>query len=91
MLAPERIQHRQARTAFDHVVLGVDLEPQPGRRTGQHLVEILGLEAQSGGWPHEGGDRRQRQDLISASEPMPFGVLIVVQVPFGTFFHELPW
>ncbi len=55
MPAPERIEHRQARTARDHVVLGVNLEPQPGRRTGQRLVEVLGLEVQSGVRCH--GDR----------------------------------
>ncbi len=53
--APERIQHREARTALDHVVLGMDLVPHAGRRTGQRLREILGLEAQSGGRFHDGG------------------------------------
>ena len=31
------------------------------------------------------------QELIGVSEPMPLGVWIEVQVPAGTFFHELPW
>ena len=29
--------------------------------------------------------------VIGLNEPMPFGVLIVVQVPFGTSFQALPW
>jgi len=31
------------------------------------------------------------QDLIGSSEPIPFGVFIVVQVPFATYFQALPW
>jgi hypothetical protein len=31
------------------------------------------------------------QDLIGSSEPLPFGVCIVAQVPFGTYFQALPW
>ena len=31
------------------------------------------------------------QVLIGVSEPLPFGVAIDVQVPFGTAFHALPW
>ena len=30
------------------------------------------------------------QDLIGSSEPVPFGVLIVSHVPFGTYFQALP-
>ena len=31
------------------------------------------------------------QLLIGVSEPMPFGVFIVVQVPLATYFQALPW
>ena len=31
------------------------------------------------------------QDFIGVSEPMPWGVLMLVQVPTGTFFQALPW
>lgn len=31
------------------------------------------------------------QPFIGSTEPLPFGVVIVVQVPFGTYFHALPW
>src|SRR6266513_1502447 len=34
---------------------------------------------------------RIAQDLIGSSEPAPFGVLIVAQVPFTTYFQALPW
>jgi hypothetical protein len=37
----------------------------------------------------ESGERNQ--PLTGSSEPMPFGVFIAAQVPFGTFFHALPW
>jgi hypothetical protein len=30
-------------------------------------------------------------DSIALSEPVPCGVLIVVQMPAGTFLQELPW
>jgi hypothetical protein len=33
---------------------------------------------------------RAGHDLIGASAPVPFGVFIVVQVPFGTYFQALP-
>lgn len=33
---------------------------------------------------------RRNQDLTGAREPTPFGVCIVVQVPFGTYFQALP-
>jgi hypothetical protein len=29
--------------------------------------------------------------LIGSSEPVPPGVVMVVQVPFGTNRHALPW
>ncbi len=29
-------------------------------------------------------------DFIGSRLPMPFGVFMVVQVPFGTSFHALP-
>ncbi len=34
---------------------------------------------------------RPETQAFSVSEPVPFGVLMVVQVPFGTYFHALPW
>jgi hypothetical protein len=30
------------------------------------------------------------QDFDGSSEPVPVGVFIVAQVPFGTYFHALP-
>ena len=72
----------------------MDLEPQAGPAAGQGLAEVLGLEA-------EAGRKRLRahdvllepgdQDFIGVSEPMPWGVLMLVQVPTGTFFQALPW
>jgi len=37
--------------------------------------------------PDDGGD----QDLIGVSDPVPFGVLMVVQVPLATIFQAVPW
>jgi hypothetical protein len=45
------------------------------------------------------GDGRGRErprplctrQLFAVSEPVPFGVFMVVQVPFGTYFQALPW
>ena len=31
------------------------------------------------------------QLFIGSRVPLPFGVVIVVQVPFGTYFHALAW
>ena len=45
----QRGKHGDARAAGDHVVLGVNLEPQAGRRRGERLVEMLGLESHTGG------------------------------------------
>jgi hypothetical protein len=35
------------------------------------------------------GDTQER--LIGCNEPLPTGVLTVSQVPFATYFQELPW
>ena len=40
MSLAQRLEHGQARAAVDHVVLGMDLEPQPFRRTGHRLLEM---------------------------------------------------
>ena len=76
-------QHRQPRAAIDHVVFGMNLEPQPRRRGGERLAEMLGLEADAGGGSHG-------QRPLAISEPAPLGVLIAVQVPLATYFQALP-
>ena len=50
-----------------------------------------GRDASSGEASRSGlrGDRIYA--LTGISEPMPLGVLIVVHVPFGTYFQALPW
>ena len=48
VFAPDGFQPRQARPALDHVVLGMDLEPQAGPAAGQSLAEVLGLEPEAG-------------------------------------------
>ena len=73
----------------------MDLEPQAVRGGGARVLEVLGLEAQPRGEARghrllQRG-RRDRQLLIGVSDPMPFGVLIVVQVPLATYFQALPW
>ena len=66
----------RARPARRHVVLGMHLEPQPVRGAPERGVEVFGLEPEARG-------RRHGQRFISASEPMPLGVVIVVQVQLG--------
>ena len=82
-------QHRQARAARDHVVLGMNLEPQPRHRFGSDEShrgsEVLGFETESGG---RGGSHRSQ--ALGVSEPTPLGVLIDVQVPLATYFQALP-
>ena len=66
------------------------LEPQAGPPAGQRLAEVLRLEAEAGlEWRRAHG--AAPQDFIGVSEPMPLGVLMLVQVPTGTFFQALPW
>ena len=36
----QRSEHGEARPAVDHVIFGMDFEPQPGRRRGEGLVEM---------------------------------------------------
>jgi hypothetical protein len=36
-------------------------------------------------------DSGTQEPLIGCSEPLPSGVLTVLQVPFATYFQELPW
>ena len=83
-LAAQGLEHREARAALDHVILGMDLEPKSHRRRSQRLAEMLRLEAKAGGGSH--GDY-----AIGLSEPTPFGVLIDAQVPLATYFQALPW
>jgi hypothetical protein len=52
---------------------------------------ILPREARAGERPirtHKSDDAAQ--PLIGASEPLPFGVFIDVQVPLSTYFQALP-
>ncbi len=90
---PDRVEPAQPRPAVDQVVLGMHLEPEPRRRAVSRLVVVLGLESQPGGeeWGHVGSVPSRAQPLTGASEPMPFGVLMDVHVPFGTCFQALPW
>ena len=55
-------------------------------------AQIETLTAQAGAQAvGDGHGRRSTQPLIGVSEPMPWGVLIEVQVPAGTFFQASPW
>ena len=47
LVPPDGLQPGQPGAALDHVVLGMDLEPQTGRRTGEGLFVVLGLQAQA--------------------------------------------
>jgi hypothetical protein len=94
VLGADRLEPRQARPALHEVVLGMDLEPQARRATGQGLLVVLGLEADAGGerrCARAGAGSRHAAQVLAESEPVPFGVLIVVHVPAGTFFQALPW
>ena len=39
----------------------------------------------------EGAKRHRGGHFIAVSEPMPLGVLMLAQVPAGTYFQALPW
>lgn len=91
MPRPDGFQPSEARPAFDQIVFRMYLEPQPIRRAGHRRFIMRRFQAKSGGkcGVHDEG-REGYQDLIGVSEPEPFGVLMEVQVPAGTFFHALP-
>ena len=72
------------RAARDHVIFGMDFEPQARRRRGEGLSVMLGFEADTGG-----GNHGQRP-VIATSEPLPLGVLMLAQVPLATYFQALP-
>ena len=92
MLRADLLEPRQARAAVDDVVFRMHLEPEALRAAVPRLLEMLGLESEAGSERLvHGGVACVDQDLTGLSEPMPFGVLIVVHVPFGTFFHAFPW
>lgn len=96
LFSADGLQPFQARAAIDHIVLGMDLEPQTGRRRRQSLVVMAGLEAQS----HSGDRRRGGRSMVHQSssdqretgvrEPLPRGVRMLVQVPAGVCFQALP-
>src|SRR6266403_6110994 len=69
------------------------LKPTPARAGRFEIVDIWTWRA-AGGMRSASGMARVSfvgQDLIGSSEPVPFGVLIVVHVPFATYFQALPW
>lgn len=68
-----------ARPARAHIVLGVHFEPQSSRRIAESIGMMLWLQSQAGGWRDCHG-----YIIFGVREPMPFGVLIVVQVPAFT-------
>ncbi len=68
-----------ARTARAEIVLGVNFEPETRRRVAERIGIVLRLQSESGG-----GLVRHDYMAFGVSEPMPFGVLIVVQVPAFT-------
>ena len=78
----QRDERSQARSAIDHVVFGVDLEPQARVTRCQRFIEMLELETQACGHDH-----RSTPQAPGVSEPKPLGVLILAQVPAGTSFH----
>ncbi len=87
MPGADRLEPREPRPALDQVVLGMDLEPQPvrrARRAPRRSAAASGPARRTVPWSRV-------QLLTGVSEPMPFGVFIVVQVPFATYFQALPW
>ena len=52
-------------------------------------------ETEKGGAPSEAGavpdGAADRDYAFGVSEPVPFGVLMVTQVPLATFFQASPW
>ena len=50
-----------------------------------------GRDAPSGEASRSGLRRDRTYALTGISEPTPLGVVIVVHVPFGTYFQALPW
>ena len=71
------------------------LEPQPIRGAGERRIVVLRLQAEPGGEDCGHGVEVRTwcglSSYIALSEPMPFGVFIVVQVPLATYFQALPW
>ena len=51
-VTPEPFEHGKARTAIHHVIFGMDFEPEVRRRRGERLVEMFGLETDTGGGGH---------------------------------------
>jgi len=81
----QRAKRSEPGAAIDHIILGVNLEPQASRLCGQRSIKMFGLEAEACGRSH--GEMLQ---AFGVSEPRPFGVWILVQVPAGTSFQALP-
>lgn len=84
-----RRQPREARPAIDHVVLGMNLEPEAVGRSSERGVVVRRLEAQADVRGMHRGHARS-QPFAGVSEPMPLGVLIAVHVPLATKVHALP-
>ena len=57
-------------------------------RSGAASVNRRRTPAQASGPVHTGA-AAVHQLFIGSSDPTPMGVFIVVQVPFGTYFHAL--
>ena len=73
-----------SRPARAHVVLGMHFKPESSRRVAERIGMMLGLQSQSGGWSGHG------YIIFGVSEPVPFGVLTVVQVPSFTSDQASP-
>jgi hypothetical protein len=73
MLAPDRVEPGEARSAGDEIVLGVNLEPEAGGAAGEGVAEMLGLEAEAGRQiNHAGATPKPRLKPSSAStSPCP--------------------
>ena len=91
-----------AALALDHVagMLGLETNTNIGGQRGRRVHETAStLFVVRAGWFGERGEARRtvarfadaRLQVLGVSEPLPFGVEMVVQVPLATYFQALPW
>ncbi len=77
------------RSAGAHVVFSVDFKEVDRPRAFENVARVLRLQSGSGAdHLHVGFSPDGR--WTGASEPVPSGVVVLVQVSFSTSFQELP-
>ena len=92
VILPDRLKIVVRWSASTHVVFGVDLKETEIGTVAQYLLIVLRLEANA----CPGRNCRDRHHvqagrLMGSREPLPSGVSMLTQLPFGTSFQELPW